>query len=509
MSLFATFEPIGHAKQISQTLGTFQPFSPLHTDFYQLTMACGYWKTGKAQEEAVFHLFFRELPFLGGYAVACGLDQVIGYVNAYRFSEEDLHFLRGQKAVGGESLFPEAFLHELSSLRLKLTVDAIPEGTLIFPYEPLVRVQGSLLACQLLETALLNIINYQTLVATKSSRMWLASRGAPIYEFGLRRAHSFEAGLWASRAAYVGGTSGTSNTAAAQHWNIPARGTHAHSWVMSFDDEEEAFLSYATAFPMSCVLLVDTYNTLQGIEKAIAVGKALRARGGKLLALRIDSGDLAYFGQQARRRLDKAGFNQTQVMASGDLDEHIMQSLLEQESHIFMWGVGTRLVTGHPQGSLGAVYKMSCLKKEGVWTDKMKISDSLSKVNIPGIQQVRRFAKDGTFVADMIYDVRHETAKERHTLIHPTDDTRQKRIGTREHAYEDLLQPIFRAGECVYDTPSLQDIRAHHLAQLNNLDKSIKRLTFPHLYPVGLEKSLYERRKQYILSKKYAKNKKN
>ncbi|MCY4418852.1 MAG: nicotinate phosphoribosyltransferase [Cytophagales bacterium] len=476
----------------------------LQTDFYQLTMAYGHWKQRKVEDQAVFHLYFRKLPFSGGYAVACGLDQVIQYIQNYQFSEEDICFLRELSDAKGKAFFCEEFLSFLRDLSLNLDIDAMPEGTVVFPYEPLLRVQGSIICCQLIETYILNVINFQTLIATKASRMYVASRSDPILEFGLRRTHGTEAGLWASRATYIGGVSGTSHVAASRAWQIPLRGTHAHSWIMSFDHELEAFRAYASSFPENCILLIDTYDTLEGLEHALVVAAELREQGKKLLGVRIDSGDLAYFSQQIRKRLDAESFHETQIVASGDLDEHIIHTLKEQNACISIWGVGTRLVTGDTQPSLGGVYKLSCYQKpQGKWKDKIKVSNSAQKINIPGIQQIKRFIKDGKMYADMIYDIR-DPQKANYTLIHPVDETQQKSIQTSNyHEIKGLLVPIFRRGKGVYQSPSLQDIRRHHLEELKCLDSSVKRLTFPHLYPVGLEKNLHEIRKKEILRRKY------
>jgi len=296
----------------------------LLTDLYQLTMAYGYWKAGIHNKESVFSLFFRENPFMGGFTVACGLEYALDLLDSFSFKKEDIDYLSGLKGNDSQPLFEKKFLSFLQKLKLECTIDGIPEGTLVFPQEPLIRVRGPLLQCQLLETPLLNLINFQTLIATKAARVHIASEGEPILEFGLRRAQGIDGALAASRAAYIGGCSSTSNVLAGKLFGIPVAGSHSHSWVMSFDNELDSFKTYARVMPDNCVFLVDTYDTIQGVKNAIEVGKILRENGKDLLGVRIDSGDLAYFSIEARKMLDEAGFKETKIMASGDLDESII-----------------------------------------------------------------------------------------------------------------------------------------------------------------------------------------
>ncbi|MEQ8534691.1 MAG: nicotinate phosphoribosyltransferase, partial [Imperialibacter sp.] len=362
----------------------------LLTDLYQLTMAYGYWKSGKADQKAVFNLFFRNNPFGGGYTVACGLEYVVDYLNNFHFSKQDLNYLAETTGNDGQPLFEPAFLEYLANLKFTCDIEAVPEGTIVFPHEPMVRVTGSILQCQLIETPLLNLINFQTLVATKASRIYQAAGGDPVMEFGLRRAQGIDGALAASRSAFIGGCTSTSNVMAGKLFGIPVSGTHAHSWVMSFDSEQEAFETYAEAMPNNTVLLVDTYDTEEGIRQAIAVGKVMQAKGQQLMGIRIDSGDLAYFSQMAREMLDEAGLKHVKVVASNDLDENLIQSLKLQEAKIDVWGIGTKLVTAYDQPALGAVYKLSAIENNGKWEYKLKLSEQTVKMNNPGIQQVKR-----------------------------------------------------------------------------------------------------------------------
>jgi len=471
----------------------------LLTDFYQFTMAYGYWKKGMAEQEGVFHLFFRENPFKGGYTVAAGLEQVIDYVERFSFNDEDIAFLGQQKAADGKPLFEAAFLDYLRNLRLTCQIDAVPEGTVVFPHQPLIRVQGPMLQCQLLETPLLNFVNYATLIATKAARIAYAAKNEPVLEFGLRRAQGIDGGLTASRAAYIGGCTATSNVMAAKLYGIPLSGTHAHSWIMSFTGELEAFYAYAEVLPQRCILLVDTYDTLQGIENAIEVGLAMRKQGKELLGIRIDSGDLAWFSMRARELLDQAGLNQVQIVASNDLDEYLIQTLKEQEAKITVWGVGTKLATAFDQPALGGVYKLSALQnKQGEWQYKVKLSEQSAKVNTPGILQVRRFYKKGQMVADMLYNENSQPAG-KSLIVDPTDATRRRFVNDADMNYEDLLVPVFTNGQRLYQLPTLTEIRQRVTSQLKKLDKSVKRFVNPHGYPVGLEESLFDLKTQLIL----------
>ncbi len=474
----------------------------LLTDFYQITMAYGYWKTGMAEKTGVFNLFFRKSPFNGGFAVNCGLSYVIDLLQSFQFTDTDLNYLATLEGPDGHPMFASEFLSYLQQLKFTCDIDAIPEGTVVFPHEPLIRVKGPILQCQLIESPLLNIINYQTLIATKAARIHVAAKGEPVLEFGLRRAQGIDGALAASRAAYIGGGTSTSNVLAGKLFGIPVSGTHAHSWIMAFDDELSAFKAYAEAMPNNCILLVDTYDTLEGVRKAIEVGKILKSKGKELLGVRIDSGDLAYFSIEARKLLDEAGFTDAKIVASNDLDENIISSLRTQDAKIDVWGIGTKLVTAYDQPALGAVYKLAALKEDDEWRYKIKLSEQAIKVNNPGIQQVRRFFtrknKRRQLVADMLYDTL-QPLEEKHKIIDPLDITRQKIIRSNEVEFEELLVPVFQGGKAVYESPKIADIRETTLSNLAELPSGVKRFVNPHSYPVGLEEKLFTKKTDLIL----------
>ncbi|HEY2951209.1 MAG TPA: nicotinate phosphoribosyltransferase, partial [Verrucomicrobiae bacterium] len=422
----------------------------------------------------------------------------IEFLQEFRFRDDDLAYLSTLPGNDGQPLFAQAFLDYLRALRFQCDVDAIVEGTVVFPQEPLLRVRGPILQCQLLETALLNILNFQTLIATKAARVCLAARGDPVIEFGLRRAQGVDGGLAASRAAYIGGCAATSNVLAGKLHGIPLRGTHAHSWVMSFDDELESFHAYAQAIPNNCVFLVDTYDTLEGVRRAVEAGRRLRERGHEMIGIRLDSGDLAWLSIEARKILDDAGFTKAVILASNDLDEHIITSLKDQGATIGVWGVGTKLVTAYDQPALGGVYKLSAVRRaDGGWDHKVKLSDQAVKVSTPGIQQVRRFRSGQEFVADAIYDCERGAPAE-FTIVDPFDLTRRKHVPSGA-PFEDLLVPVFRRGELVYRPPALAEIRQRAQEQLAMFHAGVKRFVNPHQYPVGLELSLHELKTHLIL----------
>lgn len=469
----------------------------LLTDLYQITMAYGYWKSGLTEKEAVFNLFFRKNPFQGGFTVACGLEYVIDFLDNFHFTQDDTDYLATLQGNNGAPLFEEDFLKYLREMKFDLDVEAIPEGTVVFPQEPLLRIKGSLIQGQLIETPLLNIINFQSLIATKSARMCMAAKGEPVLEFGLRRAQGIDGGLAASRAAYIGGCAATSNVLAGKLFDIPVKGTHAHSWVMSFDTELEAFKAYAKAMPNNCVFLVDTFDTIEGVKKAIEVGKLLNEQGFKMAGIRLDSGDLAYLSIQARKLLDAAGFQDAAIIASNDLDEHIITSLKQQDAQISVWGIGTKLVTGNDQPALGGVYKIGAVRENGRWDYKVKLSEQAIKVSNPGVLQVRRFYADNLCMADMIFD-EENIPTGINTIIDPLDATRRKNIDESVQ-YKDLLQPVFEKGKLVYQVPDIHQIRANAQKELETLHSSILRFSNPHQYPVGLEKGLYELKNDLIM----------
>ncbi len=471
----------------------------LLTDLYQLTMAYGYWKQGKAEQQAAFHLFFRTNPFGGGYAIAAGLEPVLDFLRFFRFTSDDVVFLSTLTGNDGRSLFEPAFLDYLTQLELSLDVDAIPEGTVVFPHEPLLRVRGPILQCQLLETALLNIVNFQSLIATKAARIVMSAKGDPVLEFGLRRAQGIDGALAASRAAYIGGCAATSNVLAGKRFGIPVKGTHAHSWVMSFDSELQAFEAYAEAMPNNCVFLVDTYDTLQGVRHAIEVGQQLRRNGHCLVGIRLDSGDLAWLSIEARKLLDAAGFADATIVASNDLDERLIQSLKLQGAAINVWGVGTKLVTAFDQPALGGVYKLGAIQDEMQrWQPKIKVSEQLIKTSTPGIQQVRRFYDaSGLAIADVIYN-ELQPPRENCVSVDLEDATHRREISSAV-AFEDLLLPATRGGRVVIKSPGLSDVRARTLQQLQKFQVSIFRFDNPHKYPVGLELTLHELKSRLVL----------
>jgi nicotinate phosphoribosyltransferase len=473
----------------------------LLTDLYQLTMAYGYWKRNCAENNAVFHLFFRRLPFQSGYAIAAGAGPVGDLLESFRFTDSDLQFLAQLTGNDGEPLFEPAFLDYLRDLRLTCDVDAIAEGTLVFQNEPLLRVRGPILQAQILETVLLNVINFQTLIATKASRICSSAQGEPVLEFGLRRAQGIDGALAASRAAFIGGCSATSNVLAGKLYGIPVRGTHAHSWVMSFDDEPTAFSEYAAAMPNNCVFLVDTYDTLQGVHHAIEVGKQLAANGHRMAGIRLDSGDLAYLSIEARKLLDAAGFEDAVIVASNDLDEHLIESLKHQGAKISVWGVGTKLVTAYDQPALGGVYKLGAVQDDdGTWQPRMKISEQMIKSSIPGVLQVRRFEENGRIVADAIYD-EHAGLDSRATIVDPNDPLRTRPLPKDARLLPkdavgatDLLQPLMRDGALVGESDSLTTSQQRAADQLAQLHPTIRRLVNPHTFPVGLDVGLHEKR---------------
>ena len=471
----------------------------LFNDLYELTMAYAYWKSGNSRKEAVFNLYFRKPPFQGGFTLACGLSYVIDYLNQFKFSDDDLAYLAELTGIDGTPLFDAPFLTYLKEMKLTLDVDAMPEGTPAFAHQPLVRVQGPIVQCQLMEAPLLNMINFQTLIATKAARITIAAQGDRVFEFGLRRAQGIDGALAASRAAYIGGFNGTSNVLAGKLFGIPVKGTHAHSWVMSFDDELEAFRQYAKAMPNNCIFLVDTYDSLNGIRKAVEVGKWLRENGHEMGGIRLDSGDLAYLSIEARRILNEAGFPEADIVASNDLDEHIIASLKQQGAAIDVWAVGTKVATAFDQPALGAVYKLSAVREPGgKWEHKVKLSEQAVKTSTPGIQQVRRFlAADGQNIADVIYDL-DQPIHGACQMVDPLDMTRRKIISDSV-PYHDLLIPIFRNGEPVYQAPSASEARAFAQKELNAFHSGVKRFINPHQYPVGLEQSLHALRTELIL----------
>ena len=471
----------------------------LMTDLYQLTMAQGYQKAGLTEDDACFYLHFRESPFNGGYTIACGLAQILDFVDGFRYTDEDCAYLETLTVPSGAPLFERTFIAGLAELRLAIDIDAAPEGTVVFPYEPLLRVTGPIIQCQLVETALLNLFNYQTLIATKAARICEAARG-PVAEFGLRRAQGPAGGLLASRAAFVGGCTSTSNVEAGRVFGLPTSGTHAHSWVMAHSSELEAFRAFALVFPENTVLLVDTYDTLMGVQNAIVVAKEMEERGERLAGIRIDSGDLAWLSIKARELLDAAGLGYVRIVASNNLDEHTIQSLHEQGARIDMWGVGTKLVTAWDSPALSGVYKLSATRRAGEtrWEPQIKVSDQAFKTTLPGLLAVRRYSDDkGILLGDMVYD--EQLPPRDGLIIDAQDELRRKDLSGYD--FVELLEPCVRGGEVVDAararcTP--QEAQRHTREGLAHLHPTLKRLLNPHNYPVGLERALFQQRADII-----------
>ncbi len=467
----------------------------LLTDLYQLTMAHGYWKAGVAEQEAVFHLYFRRAPFEGGYAIAAGLGPALDFLAGLRFTVDDCAYLGGLRGADGQPLFDPGFLTYLSTLRFTGTVDAVPEGRVVFAHEPLVRVRAPIVAAQLVETALLTMVNFGTLIATKAARICDAARGEPVLELGLRRAQGIDGGLAASRAAWIGGVAATSNVLAGKLYDLPVRGTHAHSWVMFWGDEPRAFRAYADAMPGNVTLLVDTFDTLDGVAHAIEVGRHLRAHGHDLLAVRLDSGDLAHLSIEARRLLDDAGFDKTRIVASNDLDERLMVSLREQGARIDTWGVGTKLVTGGDQSALGGVYKLGAVREPTAadgWRYPIKLSEQPIKISTPGIAAVQRITRGGVLCGDVIHDALQAAPGPGAQAWDLEDPTRGFTIDG-DHA-EPLLVTVMQDGVATGAAGDLAAARARADADRAALSPRTRRHLNPQPHPVGLDRTLHQRK---------------
>jgi nicotinate phosphoribosyltransferase len=477
----------------------YRPSLALLTDLYQITMAAGYVREGMAERRASFTLSFRNNPFKGGYAVACGLADAADFLANLRFTGEDIDYVRTLKGNDGRPLFDDGFLQWLRDFRLTCDVDAMPEGTVCFPHEPLVRVTGPLAQCQLLETPLLTMINFGTLIATKASRVRWAAGTDRVLEFGMRRAQGIDGALSVARASYIGGCDATSDVLAGRLYGIPVAGTHAHSWVMSFGDELEAFRAYADAMPNNATFLVDTYDTLQGVRHAVEVGRTLRERGHRLAGIRLDSGDLAYLSIGARKILDEAGFTDAKILASSELDERLIQSLKLQGAKIDIWGVGTKLATAFDQPALGGVYKLGAIQDaDGRWVRRIKLSEQAVKVNNPGILQVRRFGTPENWLGDAIWDELTPPPPGDWTIVDPADPTRRK-VFAAGTPWRDVLVPVFRGGERVLADEPIEEARERCRRELGGLHPSIRRFDNPHGYPAGLELGLHDLKMDLIL----------
>lgn len=470
----------------------------LLTDLYELTMMQGYYEKGQ-NEKVVFDVFFRQNPCGNGYSVCAGLDQVINYIKNLNFTYEDVDYLRGL------GIFSEDFLHYLSGFHFTGDIYAIPEGTVVFPREPLVKVIAPIMEAQLVETAILNIVNHQSLIATKTSRIVYAAQGDGIMEFGLRRAQGPDAGLYGARAAMIGGCVGTSNVLAGQEFDVPVMGTHAHSWIMSFPDEYSAFKAYAELYPDNCTLLVDTYDTLKsGVPNAIRVFQEFKDSGRefKKYGIRLDSGDLAYLSKKARKMLDAAGFKDATICASNDLDEYLLHDLKMQGAAIDSWGVGTNLITSKDCPSFGGVYKLAAIEnKEGQLVPKIKISENSEKITNPGNKTIYRiYEKDtGKIKADLIcfFDEVIDESKDL-LLFDPQDTWKKTKLAGGSYTVKEILVPIFRNGECIYQSPSVKEIAAYCKEEKDTLWEETLRLFYPHQVYVDLSQKLYDEKQRLL-----------
>ncbi|NLP17128.1 MAG: nicotinate phosphoribosyltransferase [Clostridiales bacterium] len=469
----------------------------LLTDFYELTMMQGYYNN-KNNDTVIFDMFYRDNPCNSGYAICAGLEQVIDYIKNLRFKEDDIEFLRSLK------IFDEGFLSYLKEFHFTGDIYAIPEGTVVFPMEPLVKVIAPIAEAQLIEAAILNFINHQSLIATKASRVVYAAGGAPVMEFGLRRAQGPDAGTLGARAAVIGGCIGTSNVLSAKLYDLPALGTHAHSWIMSFEDELTAFRKYAELYPLNTTLLVDTYDTLRtGVPNAIKVFKELRASGRmpEKYGIRLDSGDLAYLSKMARKMLDEAGFTEATITASSDLDEYVIESLISQGAKIDSWGVGTKLITSKDCPSFGGVYKLAAIKRDGEFIPRMKLSENQWKITNPGNKKIYRvYEKDSNKIkADLItLDDEVFTSDKPLLLFDPIATWKKTYLEPDSYTLRELLVPIFLNGKCVYTSPSVMEIREYCANEQNTLWDECKRLVNPHNVYVDLSNKLYQLKTQLL-----------
>lgn len=471
----------------------------LLTDFYELTMMQGYYKNNMT-EVVVFDAFYRENPSQSGYAVCCGLQQVIDYIRNLCFDEEDISYLRSLR------MFDEEFLQYLADFRFTGDIYAIPEGSVVFPMEPLVKVVAPIVEAQLVETAILNIINHQSLIATKASRVCFAARGEAVMEFGLRRAQGPDAGTFGARAAVIGGCIGTSNVLCGQIYDVPVLGTHAHSWIMSFPDELTSFRKYAELYPANVTLLVDTYDTLRsGVPNAITVFSELRAAG-KLpskYGIRLDSGDLAYLSKKARKMLDEAGFRSASICASSDLDEYLIDSLKTQGAAVNSWGVGTNLITSKDCPAFGGVYKLAAVKKDGKFIPKIKLSENPWKITNPGNKTVYRvYEKEtGKIKADLI-TLEDESFDESEDLLlfDPMATWKRTIMKAGSYTLREMLIPVFLKGECVYESPSVMEIRGYCAKEMDTLWVETRRLINPSEVYVDLSQKLYDLKQSLLHS---------
>lgn len=471
----------------------------LLTDLYQLTMMQGYYKSN-TKKTVIFDMFYRKNPCDGGYAIACGLEQVIDYIKNLRFTYDDIEYLRGL------GIFDEDFLSYLSSFHFSGDIYAIPEGSVVFPMEPLIKVIAPIMEAQLIETSILNIVNHQSLIATKAARVCYAAKGDGVMEFGLRRAQGPDAGIYGAKAAVIAGCVGTSNVLTGQMWNIPVKGTHAHSWIMSFEDEYTAFKTYASMYPSACILLVDTYDTLHsGVPNAIRVFKEMKEAGIELgyYGIRLDSGDLAYISKKARKMLDEAGFTDAVISASSDLDEYLIDSLKAQGAKITSWGVGTNLITSKDCPAFGGVYKLAAIwnDDENRFVPKIKLSENTAKITNPGNKTVFRLydKETGKLHADLIA-LADETfsTDEDLTIFDPMETWKKTTLQAGTYTIREMLTPIFKNGICVYTSPSVADICTYCKKEQESLWDETRRLVNPHKVYVDLSDRLYDMKKSLL-----------
>ena len=457
----------------------------LLTDLYQLTMINGYFENNVHNDVVVFDMFFRKNACKGGYTIVCGIEQLVEYIENLKFSESDLDYLKTL------NLFSDKFLDFLRDFKFTGDIYTVEEGTVMFPNEPIIRIKAPLYQAQLIETALLTIINFQSLIATKASRVCFAAKGDPVFEFGLRRAQGPDAGTYGARAAIIGGCTATANVLAGKMFNIPVVGTHAHSWVQKFDNELDAFEAYAKIYPNNCLLLVDTYDVLKsGMPNAIKVFKELKAKGHKPLGIRLDSGDLDYLSKECKNMLTEAGFEDVRITASNDLDEYCISNLKSSGSPINSWGVGTKLITSSDSPSLGGVYKLVASYKDGKYEPKIKISEDPEKITNPGYKKVVRiYNTQGHAEADLIMleDESIDTTKPL-TIFHPVYKWKTKTF--TNYTIKELLKPLYINGECKYENKSVKEIQEYTSNELNTLWREYKRLLYPQTYKVDLSENL-------------------
>ena len=470
----------------------------LLTDLYELTMMQGYFKN-PTNQTVIFDMFYRTNPCGGAFAITAGLEQMIEYIENLKFTDEDIEYLRSL------NIFEEDFLEYLSNFRFTGDIYAIPEGTVVFPREPLVKVVAPIMEAQLVETAILNIINHQSLIATKAARVCYAAKGDAIMEFGLRRAQGPDAGIFGARAAIIGGCAGTSCVLTGKMFDVPVLGTHAHSWIMSFPDEYTAFKAYADLYPDNCTLLVDTYDTLKsGVPNAIRVFQEMRDAGVKLTryGIRLDSGDLAYLSKKARKMLDEAGFEDATIAASNDLDEYLLHDLKIQGAAITSWGVGTNLITSKDCPSFGGVYKLAAIKTEdGEFVPKIKLSENTEKITNPGNKTIYRIydKATGKIRADLICFVGEAFNPDEDLVIFdPLETWKKTKLKGGSYSMRELMVPVFHNGECIYQSPSVKEIAAYCTQEKATLWDETKRLFYPHRVYVDLSDKLYAVKKELL-----------